>query len=1097
MGSASKLLSSLLLTSSPLRLRPSAAAFALILSSRTAASRQQHLPSSPSPLRTLSTSGAAAASPLPYSSSSSSASSTPPLHAPFPEWSRLVDRLAAAGYAARAPSPADELAVASGSGLSAEAESAVSSCLAFARDRPDLLRSLPTKDVEVVVSNVAPALFKGGEESAQRLQQYLAGEEDNAIQSVRAVTVDIVRYLLSYTYSSSNNYLEDKELTDSAVRNILAELVNSSGLPHTSSFVESTVESQPERFSRHPGQNVEMKRGDWICTRCSFMNFARNARCLECNEHRPKKMLTGREWECPQCEFYNYGRNMSCLRCACKRPATTASAGAGLGGVAELLNVTNAGRSEIERKLAQSDEKAERWLSKVSQLDDSADLSSLAADEDFPEIMPMRKGVNKFVVSTRKTPLERRLASAQYSSNNSPQATASDSKISQTLDRILGRSASTSAPNNQSDNGGVTAETPRKLTGHLGDIDPVPFVPLSADLFTKPQNAKTNEQADRDSQINKETGSSAPDITQASTERRDVDKSLDTAEKWSKKVAELDSVNDLSSAISDEDFPDIMPMRKGENRFVISKKKDRLLTSPQYQRRSVLEQADNSDFVPFVPFPPDYFAKKDAPAESTPDTGIVSESSPSTDKLPETNASSRHSGNSQNTSQVIGPQGSSIMNNENSNRNYSQQSSSPGGYTRGGSSSQQYQQQPYGVGDRSAGTPNSGAWNPNYSQGTSTDVRGGSSNYQHQQQPHEVGDRSRGTSNTGALNTNYSPGRFNDGRGGASNYQHQQQPHEAGGRSSGTSNTGAWNTNYSQSQGSFNDGRGGSNNYQHKQQPREVDDRSSGTSNTGSWNTNYSQSQGSFNDGRGGSNNYQHQQQPREVGDRSSGTSNTGSWNTNYSQSQGRFSDGRGGSSSYQYQTQPHQAGGQSSGSSNTLNTNYSQGSFNEGRDTSTYNQGSYSAQPSYSPGYSNHSNSNSWSSNNNQNWSGSHPDSRVSTTGIDSTNPNQGTGYSSYGGGGYTGKSLEGSAVKDPDPLDMSEEAKAERWFRRAAQIKDISELANIPDEDFPEIMPMRKGVNRFVVSKRKTPLERRLTSPQYRRNLPIVSSEPDKDGS
>ncbi|VAH81246.1 unnamed protein product [Triticum turgidum subsp. durum] len=955
MGSASKLLSSLLLTSSPLRLRPSAAAFALILSSRTAASRQQHLPSSPSPLRTLSTSGAAAASPLPYSSSSSSASSTPPLHAPFPEWSRLVDRLAAAGYAARAPSPADELAVASGSGLSAEAESAVSSCLAFARDRPDLLRSLPTKDVEVVVSNVAPALFKGGEESAQRLQQYLAGEEDNAIQSVRAVTVDIVRYLLSYTYSSSDNYLEDKELTDSAVRNILAELVNSSGLPHTSSFVESTVESQPERFSRHPGQNVEMKRGDWICTRCSFMNFARNARCLECNEHRPKKMLTGREWECPQCEFYNYGRNMSCLRCACKRPATTASAGAGLGGVAELLNVTNAGRSEIERKLAQSDEKAERWLSKVSQLDDSADLSSLAADEDFPEIMPMRKGVNKFVVSTRKTPLERRLASAQYSSNNSPQATASGSKISQTLDRILGRSASTSAPNNQSDNGGVTAETPRKLTGHLGDIDPVPFVPLSADLFTKPQNAKTNEQADRDSQINKETGSSAPDITQASTERRDVDKSLDTAEKWSKKVAELDSVNDLSSAISDEDFPDTMPMRKGENRFVISKKKDRLLTSPQYQRRSVLEQADNSDFVPFVPFPPDYFAKKDAPAESTPDTGIVSESSPSTDKLPETNASSRHSGNSQNTSQVIGPQGSSIMNNENSNRNYSQQSSSPGGYTRGGSSSQQYQQQPYG----------------------------------------------------------------------------------AGGRSSGTSNTGAWNTNYSQSQGSFNDGRGGSNNYQHQQQPRE------------------------------------------------------------YSQSQGRFSDGRGGSSSYQYQTQPHQAGGQSSGSSNTLNTNYSQGSFNEGRDTSTYNQGSYSAQPSYSPGYSNHSNSNSWSSNNNQNWSGSHPDSRVSTTGIDSTNPNQGTGYSSYGGEGYTGKSLEGSAVKDPDPLDMSEEAKAERWFRRAAQIKDISELANIPDEDFPEIMPMRKGVNRFVVSKRKTPLERRLTSPQYRRNLPIVSSEPDKDGS
>jgi hypothetical protein len=86
---------------------------------------------------------------------------------------------------------------------------------------------------------------------------------------------------------------------------------------------------------------------------------------------------------------------------------------------------------------------------------------------------------------------------------------------------------------------------------------------------------------------------------------------------------------------------------------------------------------------------------------------------------------------------------------------------------------------------------------------------------------------------------------------------------------------------------------------------------------------------------------------------------------------------------------------------------------------------------------------------------------------------------------------------VRDPDPLDMSEEAKAERWFRRAAQITNVEDLVNIPDEDFPAIMPMRKGVNRFVVSKRKTPLERRLTSPQYRRNLPVVSSEPDNDAS
>lgn len=139
MGGASKLLSSLLLTSSPLRLRPTTAAAALFLSPPYAASRRLLLLSSRSPLRTLSSSSAAAAnSSLPHGSSS--ASPAQPSRAPFPEWSRLVDRLAAAGYASRAPNPADELALVSGCGLSDGAEAAVSTCLAFARDLPDLLR---------------------------------------------------------------------------------------------------------------------------------------------------------------------------------------------------------------------------------------------------------------------------------------------------------------------------------------------------------------------------------------------------------------------------------------------------------------------------------------------------------------------------------------------------------------------------------------------------------------------------------------------------------------------------------------------------------------------------------------------------------------------------------------------------------------------------------------------------------------------------------------------------------------------------------------------------------------------------------------------
>lgn len=41
-----------------------------------------------------------------------------------------------------------------------------------------------------------------------------------------------------------------------------------------------------------------------------------------------------------------------------------------------------------------------------------------------------------------------------------------------------------------------------------------------------------------------------------------------------------------------------------------------------------------------------------------------------------------------------------------------------------------------------------------------------------------------------------------------------------------------------------------------------------------------------------------------------------------------------------------------------------------------------------------------------------------------------------------------------------------------------------------------MQKGVNQFVL-KRKTPIERRLTSPQYRKDIRRVSSEPmEKEG-
>lgn len=631
---------------------------------------------------------------------------------PWLEWSKLVKSLAVGGYYDRQRFGTDEFVGIEN--LSDDFVRSAIACLEFARDRPNLLGVLSRVDIEVIVQNGSPYLFKDALDSARRMRLYLSGGVNNVLESDIARTVDVVKFLLSYASNPSvapeKGNLHNRELVESSVRNLLSELAVHLSSPSSSLFNPEQRQTSVEygQTPRPTAQNIEMKRGDWICPKCSFMNFARNKKCLECEEARPMRQITGGEWECPQCDFYNYSRNIVCLRCDCKRPGETPYATA----PSNVNNGNYANKAEINSRLAANEEKAERWFSKVSQLDNSTDLTSAIPDEDFPEIMPLRKGVNRFVVSTRKTPLERRLANAEYrrnlgngSENNNLQ-TDVNSRI---LDDILGR--------NKEDNG------MKNSNSHSAD---------NLLLSEKPVNQTENR------------------------EKEEAEKS----ERWFKRVAELHNVTDLASEISDEDFPEIMPMRKGENRFVVSKKKDRSLTSSAQKRSMAMEQASNSNFVPFVPFPPDYFAKKDKPKE---ETTTASSSTSVAEEKPNTNA------------------------NENINTGISAKENSS-------------------------------------SAGNSTQ------------------------------------------------------------------------------------------------------------------------------------------------------------------------------------------------------------------------------------------------------------------------TNENQNVRDS------WRGKSLEGSAVKEPDPLDMSEEAKAERWFRRVAQIKDISELSQIPDEDFPSIMPMRKGVNRFVVSKRKTPLERRLTSSQYRRNLPTISSDPVK---
>ncbi|KAL8150790.1 hypothetical protein V2J09_020598 [Rumex salicifolius] len=600
----------------------------------------------------------------------------------WPEWFKLINSPQFSRYFDRLHGNLGfEEFLDDGASLPGDFVKSVNACLAFAREHET--RSLSRKDMETIVENGTPFLFKDAADTVRRMKSFLNGSPDHVMGGDKPSTVDVMKFLLSYAsttlVSSETHLFSSREIVEGSARRLFSQLAEISGAPESTlhasvpnQFPGTGTDWQPPRSF---DQTAQMKKGDWVCPRCRFMNFARNMKCLECEETRPKRQLTGGEWECPQCDFFNYGRNSACLRCDCKKPAiSNPVAGSG-------YNYYSKNESS-DKQSTVNQEQVPSWLHKISQLENTSNQGNVSLDKTFAETVLFKEG-----------------AISESNTLNQADNKSIDGKISQRFEKILEQSTNAFGASSQNSN-------------TLGNTGGKSF--------------------------------SAPTET---------------------------------ASPSDDDYPDNMPIRKGESSFVVREKKDRSLTSPLYKRRMAMEQSKNNNYVPFVPFPPNHFARDQQPVKEEP---------------PARNS---------------------------------------------------YDQQSF---DQSKFQP----------------------------------------------------------------MTNQQ--------------------------------------------------------------------------------------------------TNPMSWNQDYTQQTQNFQ----GVSSVKYQTPTSQ----------------------------------------------------------------SSDDQKLT--------------------GQWRGSSLEGSAVKEePDPLDMSEEAKAERWFKRVAQIKDIKELSEIPDEDFPSIMPMRKGVNRFVVSKRKTPLERRLASSQYRRNLPVVKSDPFKD--
>lgn len=276
-------------------------------------------------------------------------------HHPWPEWVAFVDLLKSKGYYVEASVPQGDT----------EGESTIGDIyrdinllkipsFSFARDRFDIFKSLSRKDIQRIVEKGCPNLFRKAVNSAKRLRAYVQLDEGDVCSVCKlrgscdrsyvilkeseaaARTVDIVRLLLFYALDplviSGEERPPDRDYIEISARQLLSQLTQLSetspnpSLPKPVTKSPQKKEKTSDLLDDNLTQNVEMKRGDWICTKCDFMNFSRNTRCMKCNEDGPRtvsmddiEMKKG-DWTCPECNFMNFSRNLRCLKCKTEGP---------------------------------------------------------------------------------------------------------------------------------------------------------------------------------------------------------------------------------------------------------------------------------------------------------------------------------------------------------------------------------------------------------------------------------------------------------------------------------------------------------------------------------------------------------------------------------------------------------------------------------------------------------------------------------------------------------------------------------------------------------------------------------------------------------
>ncbi|KAL7604780.1 zinc finger protein VAR3, chloroplastic [Lactuca sativa] len=266
----------------------------------------------------------------------------------WPEWVVLMQKLMKNGYFDVVGNPFRSGELIHGKGCN----QIRTACLNFARDRPDLMSYLTRGDIHAVAGSGCPSIDRKVVNSGKRLRAHMGIHEGNVCSSCilrgnceRAYvkpredeggrTVDVMRFVLTYGLHRLNDSPDNEPFTnkrfEEAIRSLIRDMVKYSKEKldfYTSKRAPSVQRNTKNRCEFHErletsGDNwdhVELQRGDWLCKRCSFLNFAKNTRCLQCHTNPPKRQLNPGEWECDSCNYINFRRNTACLKCDHKRP---------------------------------------------------------------------------------------------------------------------------------------------------------------------------------------------------------------------------------------------------------------------------------------------------------------------------------------------------------------------------------------------------------------------------------------------------------------------------------------------------------------------------------------------------------------------------------------------------------------------------------------------------------------------------------------------------------------------------------------------------------------------------------------------------------